>query len=167
MQIPTPSPSLEVPRGLALSDTEKAEALADGLGVVSTGVRPVGPGSYWDGEWCDAHMRVYPFKWTETNHTLGGPTAIRGLKVGKAPGPNGEPNSVLRHLHKRLISFLTKVFNAVLRRQYFPSAWKHARVVSVLHLGKDLMLPSSYRPISLLHTIGNLFEKILLTRVLW
>jgi hypothetical protein len=27
--------------------------------------------------------------------------------------------------------FLTKVFNAVLRRQYFPSAWKHARMVSI------------------------------------
>jgi hypothetical protein len=45
--------------------------------------------------------------------------AIRGLKVGKAPCPNGIPNRVLRHLPKRAITFLTKVFNAVLRRQYF------------------------------------------------
>jgi hypothetical protein len=58
--------------------------------------------------------------------------AIRGLKFGKAPGPNGIPNRVLRHLPKRAITFLTKVFNAVLRKQYFPSAWKHDRVVSIL-----------------------------------
>jgi hypothetical protein len=63
--------------------------------------------------------------------------ANRGLKVGKPPGPNGIPNRVLRHLPKRAISFLTKVFNAVLLRQYFSSAWKHARVVSILKPGKD------------------------------
>jgi hypothetical protein len=58
------------------------------------------------------------------------------------------------------------VFNAVLRRQYFPPAWKHARVVSILKPGKDPTLPSSYRPISLLDTVGNLFEMILLNRVM-
>jgi hypothetical protein len=92
--------------------------------------------------------------------------AIRGLKIGNAPGPNGIPNRVLRHLPKRAITFLTKVFNAVLRRQYFPPARKHARVVSILKPGKDPTLPSSYRPISLLDTVGKLFEKILLARVL-
>jgi hypothetical protein len=39
-------------------------------------------------------------------------------------------------------------------------------VVSILKLEKDPTLPS-YRPISLLYTAGKLFEKILLTRVLW
>jgi hypothetical protein len=32
--------------------------------------------------------------------------------------------------------------------------------------GKDPALPYSYRPISLLDTVGKLFEKVLLTRVL-
>jgi hypothetical protein len=58
------------------------------------------------------------------------------------------------------------VFNAVLRRQFFPPVWKHARVLPILKSGKDLTQPSSYRPISLLDTVGKLFEKILLTRVL-
>jgi hypothetical protein len=92
--------------------------------------------------------------------------AIKGLKVGKAPGPNGVPDRALRHLPKRAITSLTKLFNAVLRRQYIPPAWKHARVVSILKPGKDPTLPSSYRPISLLDTVGKLFEKILLARVL-
>jgi hypothetical protein len=48
--------------------------------------------------------------------------AIKGFKAGKAPGPKGIPNRVLRHLPKREITFLTNVFNALLRRQYFPSA---------------------------------------------
>jgi hypothetical protein len=92
--------------------------------------------------------------------------AIRGLKVGKASGPNGTPNRVLgRHLPKRVITFPTKVFNAVLRRQYFPPVWKHAHVLPILKPGKDPTQPSSYRPVSLLNTVGKLFEKILLTRV--
>jgi hypothetical protein len=39
-------------------------------------------------------------------------------------------------------------------------------VISILKPGNDPALPSSYRPISLLDTIGKLFEKILLARIL-
>jgi len=39
-------------------------------------------------------------------------------------------------------------------------------MISILKPGKDPTLPSSYRPISLLYTIGELFEKILLVRIL-
>jgi hypothetical protein len=56
--------------------------------------------------------------------------------------------------------------NAALLAQYFPPVWKHARVISILKPGKDPSLPSLYRPISLLDTIGKLFEKILLSRIL-
>jgi hypothetical protein len=64
----------------------------------------------------------------------------------------------LRHLPKTAIAFITKLFNVVLRWQYFPPAWKHAHVVSILKPGKDSMLPSSHRPISLLEAVGKLFE---------
>ena len=57
------------------------------------------------------------------------------------------------------------LFNTILRTQYFPAAWKHARVFSILKPGKDPALPSSYRPICLLDTIGKLLENILLTRI--
>jgi hypothetical protein len=39
-------------------------------------------------------------------------------------------------------------------------------VLPILKPGKDPTQPSSYRPISLLDTVGKLFEKILLTMVL-
>ena len=44
--------------------------------------------------------------------------------------------------------------------------WKHARVISIIKPGKDPALLSSYRHISLFDTIGKLFEKILLARIL-
>ena len=46
--------------------------------------------------------------------------AIRGLKVSKAPGPNGLPNRALKHLPKRAVSLLARIFNAVLRTHHFP-----------------------------------------------
>ena len=39
-------------------------------------------------------------------------------------------------------------------------------MISILKPGKDPAQPSSYRPISVLDTIGKLFEKILFTRIL-
>jgi hypothetical protein len=65
-----------------------------------------------------------------------------------------------------MILLLVALFNAILRTQYFSPVWKHARVISVLKPGNDPSLPSSYRPISLLDTIGKVFEKILLSRIL-
>jgi hypothetical protein len=92
--------------------------------------------------------------------------ATRGLKIGKALGPNGIPNRALKHLSQRAISLLGQIFNRIVLTHHFPSLWKHARVISILRPGKDSALPSSYRPISLLETIGKLFEKILLARIL-
>jgi hypothetical protein len=167
MRVPTPLPPLLVPGGLALSDSEKAEALADSL---EAQFQPVNdPSSPAVIEAVDEVMRAYKYA-PASELKLTSPSqvqeAVQGLEVGKAPGPNGVLNRALTHLPKREITFLMKLFNAVLRRQYFPPAWKHARVISILKPEKDPTLPSSYRPISLLDTVGKLFEKILLTRVL-
>jgi hypothetical protein len=70
-------------------------------------------------------MRAYEYapasepKLTSPSKALQG---SRGLEVGKTPGPNDILNRVLRHLRKRAITFLMKVFNTVFHRQYFPSA---------------------------------------------
>ena len=52
--------------------------------------------------------------------------AIRGLKVSMAPGPNGIPNRVLKHLPHRAVSLLAAIFNAALLAQYFPTVWRDA-----------------------------------------
>ena len=72
----------------------------------------------------------------------------------------------MKHLPRREISLLARIFNAFLRTHYFPQTWKHARVISIFKPEKDPALSSSYRPISLLDTIDKLFEKILLARIL-
>jgi hypothetical protein len=92
--------------------------------------------------------------------------AIRALKVSTAPCPKGKPNRALKHLPQRAVSLLVQIFNTILVTHHFPTARNHARVISILKPGKDPALPSSYRPISLLDTIGKLFEKFLLARIL-
>jgi len=167
MRVPTPSPPLFTPGGIALSDSEKAEALADNLeaqfqpvtiplvlaviGMVYVALR-----SYLRSLVSEPQLTT-----PDEVHE-----AIRGLKVSKALVPNGIPNRALKHLPKRAVSLLACIFNAFLRTHLFPQTWKHARVISVLKPGKDPALPSSYRPISLLDMIGKLFEKILLARFL-
>jgi len=62
-------------------------------------------------------MRAYSFA-PASEPKLTNPTevqdAIRGLKVGKAPGPDGIPNRALKHLPLSIVSLLV-VFNAILR----------------------------------------------------
>ena len=58
---------------------------------------------------------------------------------------------------KRSVSLLVLIFKAILLTYHFLTASKHARVISILKLGKDPALPASYRPISLLDTIGKIF----------
>ena len=91
---------------------------------------------------------------------------IRGIRVCKAPGPNGIPNRVLKHLPQRAVSLLVLIFNAIFLPHHFATEWKHARVISILKSGKDITLPSSHRPICLLDTIVNYLKKILLARIL-
>jgi hypothetical protein len=166
MRVPTPSPPMVNPGRIALSDSEKAKAIADSLeaqfqpvtdpsvpAVIET--VDVGLSSFF-------MARAGEPKLTKPEEVL---EAIRGLRFSKAPGLNGIPNRALKHLPQRAVPLLVLIFNAILAH-HFPTEWKHARVISILKPGKDPAPPSSYRPISLLDMIGKLFEKILLARIL-
>jgi hypothetical protein len=140
-------------------DSEKAEALADRLEAQFQPVNdPLVPAVI---EVLNEAIRSYSFA-PASEPKLTNPMevqdAIQGLKVGKAPGPDGSPNRALKHLPLSIVSLLVVLFNAILQPQYFPVAWKQARVFSILKPEKDPALPSSYRPISLLDTIGKLRE---------
>ena len=98
MRVPTPSPP-GYPGGFAVSDSEKAEALALSL---ETQFQPVTDPSVpaviemVDVElWSHFMAPVSEPKLTNPEEVQ---KAIRGLKVSKAPGPNGIPNRALKHL---------------------------------------------------------------------
>jgi hypothetical protein len=166
MRVPTPSPPLVTPGGTALSDSEKAESLPDSLDSQFQLVNDLSDPAVIEKVTEALQAYTYaPASEPKLTNLMEVQDAIRGLKIGKAPGPIGAPNRGLNHLPLRAISLLVAIFYTALLAQYFPPIWKHARVIFILKPGKDPSLPSSYRPISLLDTIGKLFEKILLSRI--
>ena len=85
------------------------------------------------------------------------------FNLGKASGPNDVPNWAVGNLPRKAKIILTKVYITILEWQRYPAVWKHARLISLQNTSKDPTFPSSYRPISLLHTVGKFFEKVLLS----
>ena len=159
MRVPTPSAPFVTRVGLALSDSEKAKALADSLEAQFQPVTvPSGPAvieMVVMALMSDLQTPASEPKLTKPDKVR---EAIKGLKLSKAPGPNGIPNRALKHLPMRAVLLLVQIFNPILCTHHFPPVWKHARVISILKPGKDPAQLSSYRPISLLGTIGKLFE---------
>lgn len=90
---------------------------------------------------------------------------IRSLKCRKSPGPDSIPNIILKNLPHKCIVLLTKILNGCLNICYYPSSWKIAKVIAIRKSGKSSFLPGSYRPISLLCTLGKVFERLILSRL--
>ncbi|KAH8362499.1 hypothetical protein KR084_010323, partial [Drosophila pseudotakahashii] len=66
---------------------------------------------------------------------------IKRLKTNKAPGHDSIDGKVAKALPVAAISFLTRIFNAMIVLSYYPEQWKHANVVMIPKKG------SASRPI--------------------
>ena len=88
---------------------------------------------------------------------------IDGLKEGSAPGIDKITHSIIKNFPEKTITALIMIFNSCLEIGYFPNYWKAAKIKLVLKRDKPPTDPKSYRPISLLSTLGKLFEKVILS----
>ncbi|GFU85828.1 probable RNA-directed DNA polymerase from transposon BS [Trichonephila clavipes] len=84
------------------------------------------------------------------------------VNAKKAPGKDSITNHMLKNFPIKLILILTILINKILKFSHFPDNWKEAIIFPINKPGKDPHLASSYRPISLLSTIGKLTESIIL-----
>ncbi|XP_011858731.1 PREDICTED: uncharacterized protein LOC105556255 [Vollenhovia emeryi] len=91
--------------------------------------------------------------------------AVKRLKAGKAPGPDGIPGIAWKTAMREIAKRLGEVMNACLRMGYFPQLWKEAKMVLLPKEGKPAELPSSYRPICLLDEAGKVFERVITSRL--
>ncbi|XP_053378589.1 uncharacterized protein LOC128548180 [Mercenaria mercenaria] len=89
---------------------------------------------------------------------------LKSLQVDKAAGPDGISNRLLREISHELSFPLCKLFNASLQSCTLPSAWKEAHVTAI-HKKGDALLPSNYRPVSLLNTTEKVFERLVFRHV--
>lgn len=86
---------------------------------------------------------------------------IKKLKIKKAPGLDGIPNILVKRLPIVAIEHLTNIINACIDHCYFPMQFKTAKVIPILKPKKDHKCALSYRPISLLSSIGKIFERVI------
>ncbi|UYV73845.1 hypothetical protein LAZ67_11001116 [Cordylochernes scorpioides] len=88
---------------------------------------------------------------------------IKYLANHKAPGHDNITPQMAKNLPIKWIVFLAGVFNAALHLCYYPKVWKHAIIIPIPK--KSAKSPEDLRPISLLSTIGKIYERIILRRL--
>jgi len=90
--------------------------------------------------------------------------AIEHCACNTAPGEDGITYEVLKALPVAAILELTAVYQAVLRTHSMPSQWK-AGVVSMLFKDGVTNKCTNYRGLTLLNTMGKVFERVLFVRL--
>jgi hypothetical protein len=90
---------------------------------------------------------------------------ILKFKDKKSPGYDLIINKILTFLPKKSIMLLTYLYNSMLRLSYFSLIWIFSAIIRIHKPNKPKNEASSYRPISLLPVLGQLFENILLRRI--
>ena len=82
-------------------------------------------------------------------------------------GPDKVACPMLKHLPLSGIDFLLHVFNLSWCLYFFPSIYKTSSIVPIHKMGKFLDFPASFHVISLTICISTLFERIILSRLLF
>lgn len=151
----------------ALEDADKAECLADSLEDQCSPLLDSVPRRHLDMVESEVQRRssLPPADSLEPATASEVDSIIKSLKVRKAPGSDGITNKVVKHFSLALVYLLVSIFNAAMSNSMFPDAWKSAEVIGIHKPGKRASEPSSYRPISLLSTLGKIYERVLQKRI--
>ena len=91
--------------------------------------------------------------------------AASNLSSSTAAGPDKVAYPMLKHLPRSGMDFLHHIFNLSWTSHFFPSMWKTSTIIH--KMGKPLDSPASFRPISLTSCVSKLFERIILSRLLF
>ncbi|XP_055615174.1 RNA-directed DNA polymerase from mobile element jockey isoform X1 [Toxorhynchites rutilus septentrionalis] len=86
------------------------------------------------------------------------------INVKKSPGIDHINGYLIKELPNLAIKHLTRIFNAMTHKGYFPQAWKISTIIMIPKPGKDAQKVESYRPISILPIFSKVFEKIILIK---
>ena len=92
--------------------------------------------------------------------------AASNLSSSTATGPDKVAYPMLKHLPRSSMDFLLHIFNLSWSSHSFPSIWKTS-IIPIHKMGKPLDSPASFRPISLTSCVSKLFERIILSRLLF
>lgn len=90
---------------------------------------------------------------------------IKELNGKKSAGPDGISNYLIKRLSPLFVARLAGIYDACLWQEYFPAAWKLAKILPFYKKGEKTD-PSNFRPISLVNCLGKILEKIILSNLL-
>ena len=93
--------------------------------------------------------------------------AAFNLSSSTATGPDKVAYPMLKHLPRSGMDFLFHIFNLFWSSHAFPSIWKTSSIIPIHKMGKPLDSPVSFRYISLTSCVSKLFERIILSRLLF
>lgn len=161
-------PTIHGTNGLALADSEKAEAIAEVFERVHRLTENLSDDHTEN--LINTKYKIIKHKEAEQNtiklvSAKELKTIIKKLKPKKAPGIDNIQNIVLKNLPKKALVQLIYIYNACLKLSYFPAPWKIAKILPFKKPGKDPTFPQNYRPISLLATMGKVLETIINNRL--
>ena len=90
---------------------------------------------------------------------------IKCLKHKKFPGHDRVTNRTIKQLPCHCIHYLTAIYNSGLKLQRFPLSWKKEQVITIPKPWKEPKFPQSLRPISLFSSLGQIYNWVLLIRL--
>ena len=93
--------------------------------------------------------------------------AASGLSSSAAAGPDGVAYPMLKHLPCSGVDFLLHVFGLSWSSHSFSSVWEASSIIPMHRMGKPLDSPASFRPVSLASYVSGLFERIVLSGLLF
>lgn len=87
------------------------------------------------------------------------------MKVGKAQGQDGILGKIIKLMVNLRPQIFLDLYNTCLTTGTFSDRWKTARLVLISKDKGDLSSPSAYRPLSLLDTLGKMYDHLLRPRL--
>ena len=93
--------------------------------------------------------------------------AASNLSSSTATGPDKVLYPMLKHLLRSGTDLLLYIFNLSWTLHSFPSIWKTSSIILIYKMGKPLDSSASFRAIFLTICVSKLFERIILSRLLF
>ena len=93
--------------------------------------------------------------------------AASNLSSSTVTGPDKVAYPMLTDLPRSGIDFLLHISNLSWSLHSFPFIWKTSSIVPIHKMRKPLDSPAFFRPISLISCVSKLFERIILSRLLF
>ncbi|GFV91248.1 RNA-directed DNA polymerase from mobile element jockey [Trichonephila clavipes] len=88
---------------------------------------------------------------------------IKKLKINKSPGLDLITNRILKNLPLKFVLYM--LLNLLMENCHFPKNWKTAVVVPILKSNSDGTRSQNYCPISLLSSLSEAYDFVLLNRL--